>query len=96
MEYSLKDFKCVDKTITHSWCGGRVSVIFHVRLTVHSSNLGHLLSSDKEPDKGKTLRPIHIFHPCKNRTSLITLESVSIADSFFMLNLLSHKTRDME
>ena len=32
-----------------------------VRLTVHSSNLGHLLSSDKEPDKGNPLRPIHIF-----------------------------------
>ena len=48
-------------SLKHSWCGCKVSVIFHVRLTVHSSNLGHLLSSDKEPDKGKTLRPIHIF-----------------------------------
>ena len=31
-------------------CGSRVSVIFHVRLRVHSSNLGHLLCGDKEPD----------------------------------------------
>ena len=35
---------------------GRVSVIFHVRLTVHSSNLGHWAT-----DKGKTLRPKDIF-----------------------------------
>ena len=33
----------------HSWCSGRVSVIFHVRLTVHSLNLGHFLSGDKDP-----------------------------------------------
>ena len=36
-------------------------VIFHVRLTFHSSNLGHLRCGDKEPDKGETLHPNHIF-----------------------------------
>ena len=31
------------------------------RLTVYSSNLGPLLSSNREPNKGKTMHPIQIF-----------------------------------
>ena len=43
-------YLCLGDFLGHSWCVGRVSVIFHVRLTVHSSNLGHLLCGDKAPN----------------------------------------------
>ena len=41
-----------------SWCSRRV--IFHERLIVHSSNLGHLLGGDKEPDWFKMFK-IHSY-----------------------------------